>query len=81
MSIPTLASFKTARKAFGSISAVLWMLGAAGVSEEAAEHSIDGLAADIGVRNIEKAKTKDLYDFCDGVILYWQEHHVPNYTT
>ena len=75
MDIISLNSFKTARKYYGSIGAIYFMLSRAEVCEQYADHLVDGVSSDIGTRAIEKMKAKDLYDIVDGSLLAYQEHH------
>jgi hypothetical protein len=75
MNIPSLATYKKARKAYGSVGSMYWLFSETGIHEDDADHAIDGLTTDIGCRCIEKTKSKNLYDFCEGVILYHLEHN------
>ena len=75
MDIISLNSFKAARKHYGSIGALYFMLSKAEVCEQCADHLVDGVSSDLGSRAIEKMKTKDLYDIVDGFLLVYQEHH------
>jgi hypothetical protein len=76
MKIPTLASFKKARKALGTIGSSYWFLTQCDVCEDCIEHYIDGIATDLGVRQLEKMKSNDLYQMHDGFLLAYQEHHI-----
>lgn len=76
--IPSLASYKLARKNYGSIGSMYWLFSQTGLDEQDADRAIDGLSTDIGSRCIEKIKAKHLYDFCEGVCLYHFEHN-PKY--
>ena len=73
MEILTLKTFKEVRKETGTWNAVLTMLCHAGLQDELIEHLMDGFAVELGPRNAEKIKTKDLYDFLDGALLAVQE--------
>ena len=75
MNIISLDSFKAARKYYGSIGAMYFMLSRAKVCDQYADHLVDGVSSDIGTRAIEKMKAKDLYDIVDGSLLAYQEHH------
>jgi hypothetical protein len=80
MNIPTLSTYKKARKALGTIGSSYWFLTQCDVCEDCIEHYIDGIASDLGVRRLEKMQSKDLYDMHDGFVLAFQEHHseIPN---
>ena len=75
MNIISLDSFKAARKYYGSIGSMYFMISRAEVCEQHADHLVDGISSDLGTRVIEKMKSKDLYDIVDGFLLAYQEHH------
>jgi hypothetical protein len=50
------------------------MLIRAGIPEESIDHFIDSVAVDLGRRQVEKLKTKHLYQILDGYLLACQEY-------
>jgi len=73
MNIPTLASYKAARKKYGTIGSMYWMASKTAMDEATADTSIDRIASDLGCRRLEQMKSKHLYDLMDGLLLAYQE--------
>jgi hypothetical protein len=76
-SFPSLSNFREARKYYGTIGAMYYLLSKAKVCDECAEHFIDAVTSDFGVRNLEKEKAKNIYDLVDGFYLAYSEHYEP----
>jgi hypothetical protein len=74
MNIISLDTFKQLRKDEGSWSAAYTMLIKAGIPEQSIEHFIDSVAVDLGRRQVEKLKSKHLYQILDGYLLACQEY-------
>ena len=74
MKVQSKATFKSNRKTYGSVLALVHALIYSGVKAEQGDHFIDSVLTDLGYRTIEKMKTKNLYDIYDGYCLYVQEH-------
>ena len=77
MNFPTLASYKEARKHYGTIGSMYWFASKTSMDETTADASIDRIASDLGSRRLEKMKSKHLYDLMDGLCLAYEEHFVP----
>ena len=69
-----LKRFKESRKFGGTIYALLVLLSHSGVQEHRADQFVDAVSADLGVRQLEKMKTKDLYEMVDGFVAHEEEH-------
>ena len=77
MKLPSLHTFKQARKNYGTIGSIYWFLSCAEIREDCVDHAVDGFSTELGVRVLEQAKSKELYQLLDGYALAYQEHFVP----
>jgi hypothetical protein len=73
MKLPSLHTYKKARKRYGTIGSLYWLASKTSMDEATADTSIDRIASDLGCRRLEQMKSKHLYDLMDGLILAYQE--------
>jgi hypothetical protein len=76
MPIIPLSTFKQVRKNQGSIYSMYVMLDKAGLCEQQTDRAVDAIVSDLGIRFVEKMKSKDLYDTLDGFLLGCQEFNL-----
>ena len=70
----SLATFKQTRKEVGSVMALVKGLMYSNIPDENGDRFIDAVLCDLGMRKLEKMKTKNLYDILDGYLIYHSEH-------
>jgi hypothetical protein len=76
MSIITLKKFKSIRKTFGTVYGMCSMLESGGLTEHQVERAVDAIVADLGLGKLERMKSKDTYDICDGFLVGCQEYNL-----
>ena len=69
-----LKQFKASRKAGGTIYALYVLMSHSGVQEHRADQFVDAVSADLGIRQMERMKSKDLFDMVDGFVAHEEEH-------
>jgi hypothetical protein len=73
MKLPSLHTYKEARKRYGSIGSMYWLASKTSMNEETADTSIDRIASDLGCRRLETMKSKHLYEVMEGLIIAYEE--------
>jgi hypothetical protein len=69
MKLQSIATFKETRNKSGTYFALFSFLATANICEKHSTHFVDGICSTLGQRNVEKAKSKELYEMLEGFVV------------